>query len=190
MKTKIIAIFGKSGAGKDALQKLLIKLHSNFNKIVSFTTRPKRDNEIEGQDYLFVGYNDFINLIKQQQMLEYTNFNNWYYGTGITSIKKESVNVGVFNIQGVCSILKLLPKEEYEIFPIEVIADDATRLLRAINREQNPNCAEICRRFLTDEEDFKNIPFVAYNFFNEEGRSLEENWKIFRGHGKALNEPF
>ena len=48
MKTKIIAIFGKSGAGKDALQKFLIKLYPDFNKIISFTTRPKRDNEVEG----------------------------------------------------------------------------------------------------------------------------------------------
>lgn len=66
MKTKIIAIFGKSGAGKDALQNLLIKLHPNFNKIVSFTTRPKRDNEIEGRDYFFIDNNKFISLIKKQ----------------------------------------------------------------------------------------------------------------------------
>ena len=190
MKTKIIAIFGKSGTGKGTLQNLLIKLHPDFNKIVSFTTRPKRDNEIEGQDYFFVNHNEFINLIKEQQMLEYTNFNNWYYGTGIKSIKKDSVNIGVFNIQGICSILKLLPKAEYEIFPIEVIADDTTRLLRAINRENNPNCAEICRRFLADEGDFKDIPFIAYNFFNEKGKTLEDNWKNFRSHRKILNEPF
>lgn len=190
MKTKIITIFGKSGAGKDALQKFLIKLHPNFNKIISFTTRPKRDNEIMGQDYFFINHNEFINLIKKHQMLEFTNFNGRYYGTGLKSIKIDTTNVGIFNIQGICNLFRVLPKEEYDIFPIEVIAEDTTRLLRTLNRETNPNCTEICRRFLADEEDFKNIPFIAYNFFNEDDRTLEENWKSFRKHGKVLNEPF
>lgn len=185
MKTKIIAIFGKSGAGKDALQNLLIKLHPNFNKIVSFTTRPKRDNEIEGQDYFFIDNNKFISLIKKQQLLEFTNFNNWYYGIGLKSIKIGTVNVGVFNIQGVSN---LISKEEYEVFPIEIIAKDTTRLLRAIERESNPDCAEICRRFLADAEDFKNIPFFTFPFYNEANNSLEENWNQFRKKYKTIEE--
>ena len=39
---------------------------------------------------------------------------------------------------------------------------------RAINREKNPNCHEICRRFLADEKDFKNIDsIVDYTYVNE-----------------------
>ena len=34
------------------------------------------------------------------------------------------------------------------------MAKDKTRLLRCLNREENPDCEEICRRFMTDEQDF------------------------------------
>lgn len=118
-------------------------------------------------------------------MLEFTNFNNWYYGIGLKSIKIGTVNVGVFNIQGVSN---LISKEEYEVFPIEIIAKDTTRLLRAIERESNPDCAEICRRFLADAEDFKNIPFFTFPFYNEANNSLEENWNQFRKKYKTIEE--
>ena len=43
---QIIALFGESGVGKDALQNLILKQNPTYNKLISYTTRPKRDNEI------------------------------------------------------------------------------------------------------------------------------------------------
>ena len=123
-------------------------------------------------------------------MLEYTNFNNWYYGTGLKSIKSGTINIGVFNIQGICNLLKTIPEKQCEIFPIEVIAKDTTRLIRAISRELNPNCIEICRRFLADKNDFDNIPFNAHRFYNEGNNSLEENWNQFKKNTKIIEQLF
>ena len=52
-KYKIIALFGKSSAGKDYLQKWIVN-NFNVNKMVSCTTRPPRDYEKEGVDYFFL----------------------------------------------------------------------------------------------------------------------------------------
>lgn len=53
--------------------------------------------------------------------------------------------------------------------PIYIEVSDKIRLLRQLNRENNPNCAEICRRFFTDEQDFQKekYDFDYYTFDNE-----------------------
>ena len=95
-------------------------------------------------------------------MLEYTEFNNWYYGTGLNSVDKRYVNVGVFNPEG---IRILIQDPRIDIIVVRVCASDKTRLLRQINREANPNIDEIIRRWHTDEEDFSNLDFhyIAVN---------------------------
>ena len=52
-KYKIIALFGKSSAGKDTIQKWLVQHMDNAHEIISCTTRPPRDYENDGIDYHF-----------------------------------------------------------------------------------------------------------------------------------------
>lgn len=99
-------------------------------------------------------------------MLEYTYFNGWYYGTHKYTLIRNinnNINIGVFNPDG---IRTLLTKSDIEILPVWIKTNDKIRLLRSLNREQNPNCEEICRRFLTDKEDFSNIEFDYEIFLN------------------------
>ena len=48
MKKRIIAIMGEAGSGKDSLVEKLIKNKELFHKIIPCTTRPLRENEIDG----------------------------------------------------------------------------------------------------------------------------------------------
>jgi len=156
-KKKILALFGKSGSGKSTIQQYLVE-QCAMNSIIACTTRPKREREQNGKDYYFLTENEFNN----QKMLEITKFNNWFYGTPIEALKSNTINIGVFNIQ---SIEQLLQNNELEIVPVYIWCPDKDRLLRNLTRETFPNCIEICRRFLTDEEDFNNISF-EYEFFD------------------------
>jgi len=72
----------------------------------------------------------------------------------------------VFNIQGIEYLLK---DNRLEVFPIFVACEDKLRLQRCLDREVNPDCEEICRRFLTDMQDFENIPFEYYTHYNGAG---------------------
>lgn len=65
MKKQVIAICGKSGSGKDTIMKEILKRYPNsFKPIVSYTTRPRRENEIEGIDYhLFLSKKWLIKLL-------------------------------------------------------------------------------------------------------------------------------
>lgn len=176
-KYKILALFGKSGAGKDTIQKWLTTNY-NMNGIISCTTRPPRDYERNGIHYHFLSNEEFAQKVLNMSMLEATVFNDWCYGTPIESLRKDKINVGVFNIQGIeC----LLQDNRLDILPIFIDCSDKKRLLRNIKREKVPNCLEICRRFITDEKDFSDINFDYITFDNNDDRN--------RGFYGILNLP-
>lgn len=150
---KIIAIMGKAGAGKDTLMQEILKQYpGQFNEIVSCTTRPPREGEVDGINYYFLTEHDFQQKIAFHQMLEFTEFREWYYGTSKHGLSLEKINIGVFNPAGVA---QLIENEDVELGLIWVIADDKIRVIRQLNREERPDVHEIIRRFSTDEEDFK-----------------------------------
>lgn len=167
-KIKIIALFGKSGAGKDFIQKKLMEMY-DFHKVVSCTTRPKRDYEKEGKDYFFVDNIEFSKKVLNGDMLEATCFREWFYGTPIQGLDENKINVGVFNIEG---IETLSEDSRIEVYPVYITATDKVRLIRQLEREHTPDCAEICRRFQTDEKDFAFINF-PYNEYSNMGLDLD-----------------
>ena len=67
---KLIIISSPSGAGKTTLCKLLIKKMKNINLSISYTSRSKRLNEIEGKDYHFVTKQKFNELKKKIILLK------------------------------------------------------------------------------------------------------------------------
>ena len=98
-------------------------------------------------------------------MLEYVQFNNWWYGTGISCLDDSKINIGIFNPSGIKSLINF-PEIDLQIYYIH--ASDKQRLLRQLNREEYPDIKEIIRRYSADEEDFKNINFKNMQIlFNE-----------------------
>ena len=147
-KIKVIAYVGKSGAGKDYCMKRTAAYH-NYHIIVSSTTRPKRDYETEGVDYHFLSEKEFA----AARFLETASFNGWHYGTRYEDLDPNKVNIGVFNPTGLKS---LAAHDDIDLTIVYIKASDKTRLLRQLNREEEPNVHEIIRRFATDEADFQD----------------------------------
>lgn len=155
-KIKVLALMGEAGAGKDTILQEILDQHPEFYEIVSCTSRPPREKEINHVNYHFFTREEFEEKIKNNEMLEYTEFNNWYYGTGLNSVDKRYINVGVFNPEGVRTLIQ---DPRIDVLVVRVCASDKTRLLRQINREINPDIDEIIRRWHTDEEDFSDLDF-------------------------------
>ena len=117
----------------------------------------------------------FQEIINREGFLEWTEFRGWKYGTDILNVcdMPEAINIGVFNLSGVKQLLKL-PQEEYLIIPVYVQASDKIRLLRQLNREDNPDCVEICRRFNTDRQDLVPTQIDFWHLdVNNEDRDVE-----------------
>lgn len=166
---KIYALIGKSASGKDTIVNELLKKSDKFHGVVSHTTRPKRDYEIDKKDYYFVTEEDISKLCEEDKILELSCFNSWLYGTCIDSFDKEKINIGVFNIQGINSLCE---REDVDLRVFYVQTKDKLRLIRQLSREENPNIQEILRRYETDEQDFKeyniDFPYVAIENNNTE----------------------
>lgn len=167
-KYKIVALFGEAGSGKDYIQKKIMETDfgkENLSKIISCTTRPPREGEIDGVHYHFIPTTaEFFNGYNMARWIEFTNFRDWWYGTSIDHLNKNKINIGVFNIKGINEILK---DGQVDCLPIRIVCGDKLRLIRQLNREINPNCMEIIRRFLTDAKDFLDISFKYKSVLND-----------------------
>lgn len=163
MKPTIIAITGPSCAGKDTLMRQLyfefakgdmIERFPHVYYIVSSTTRPPRPGERNNEDYHFIDNKEFLNKIITNQMLEWTEFRGWKYGTDKNSVsnKPDAVNIGVFNLEGIKSLQE---HEEYNLIIIYLLVNWKERLRRSIKREGHLTF-EMIRRMFTDWRDFKH----------------------------------
>ena len=78
----IVILSGASSVGKHGIRDMLKNDPDlGLNYSISITTRPPRDNEKDGGDYYFVSFANFAKAVKNKELVEYTEFNGYYYGT-------------------------------------------------------------------------------------------------------------
>ena len=159
---KIFYIMGKSASGKDRIySRLAGDKNLNFKKLILYTTRPRRDGEEDGVQYYFADDKKLKEFRGKGKLIESRSYDTvygiWTYFTAddgqITPGKDRYLAIGTLE-----SYRKM--KEyfgENEVVPVYIQVEDGKRLERALNREKeqdNPKYAELCRRFLADQEDF------------------------------------
>jgi guanylate kinase len=77
----LICVSGFSGAGKGTLMKALLEKYPNYALSISATTRSPRPGEIDKKDYFFKTKDEFEEMIKNDEFLEYAQYVDNYYGT-------------------------------------------------------------------------------------------------------------
>jgi len=163
----MIILSSPSGAGKTTLVKLLSESR-DFYTSISHTTRKPRNNEEEGKDYYFVNNDQFQNLIKKKEFLEYANVFSHLYGTTKTPIIKNlenSKNV-VFDIdwQGTEQIKK--KNLEYKLLTFFVLPPSKKALFnRLSNRDMKDKLIvdERMKEFNKDILHWKSYDHVVIN---------------------------
>lgn len=162
----IIAICGKSASGKDTLANFLARVltikNINNHIIISNTTRPPREKEVSGIDYNFIDESQFFEDIKSDKMFEWTCFRGWYYGIPYTSLKTDVWNIGVFNADGIKSLInweKTNKDDTINIVYIYLYVNAFTRLRRSYKREHKWK-AEYIRRLIVDTKDFFKFKYL------------------------------
>ena len=81
MNGQLWIVSAPSGGGKTSLIREACQRMRNVVQSVSFTTREKRENEVDGFHYNFVSQEDFQNRLKSGDFLEYAEVFNNFYGT-------------------------------------------------------------------------------------------------------------
>jgi guanylate kinase len=77
----ILIISGPSGSGKTTICRKLLELDKNLFYSVSITTRKKRENEVNGIDYIFISKEEFLKMVKNDEFLEWAEIYGKFYGT-------------------------------------------------------------------------------------------------------------
>ena len=80
-KGKLFIISGASGVGKSTVLSLVMAARDDLRFSVSATTRSPRPGEVDGQSYYFVTKEKFLDMIAQNEFLEYDAHMDNYYGT-------------------------------------------------------------------------------------------------------------
>ena len=163
----MVILSSPSGAGKTTLVKLLSEKW-DFYTSISHTTRKPRNNEEEGKDYYFVNNDQFQNLIKKKEFLEYANVFSHLYGTTKTPVIKNlenSKNV-VFDIdwQGTEQIKK--KNLEYKLLTFFVLPPSKKVLFnRLSNRDMKDKLIvdERMKEFNKDILHWKSYDYVVIN---------------------------
>ena len=129
---KLIVISAPSGSGKTSIVSYLLKNMETLSFSISACSREKRENEIEGKDYHFLGIEGFKRSIKEDSFLEWEEvYKNQFYGTLKSEVKRiwsEGKTV-IFDVDvvGGLNIKKQYPKECLSIFimppSVEVLAE-------------------------------------------------------------------
>tara|TARA_B100001540_G_scaffold288806_1_gene284303 strand:+ start:43 stop:675 length:633 start_codon:yes stop_codon:yes gene_type:complete len=163
----IVILSSPSGAGKTTLVKKISK-ENKFKISISHTTRKPRTNEVNGKDYFFTSEEDFKNLIKNEDFLEYAKVFGNYYGSSRKQVLenlKKGENV-IFDIdwQGTEQIKK--QKLNYKLITFFILPPSKSELFsRLKNRDMKDKniVEERMKQFNEDIKQWEGYDFVVIN---------------------------
>ena len=109
----LVVVSGFSGAGKGTIMKSLMAKYDNYALSVSATTRNPRPGEEDGREYFFRTREEFEEMIDQDQLIEYAQYVENYYGTPRTYVEEQLAAgrdvILEIEIQGARKIKKKFP---------------------------------------------------------------------------------
>lgn len=162
----LFVLSAPSGTGKTTVAEKLLEVCPRLRRIVTVTTRPKREGEIEGKDYIFMNQEDFKEKIKEGYFLEYAEVYGNYYGTPrdqvIKNEKEGFDSLLVIDIQGAKSV-KASYKDCTLIFLMPPSLEELRR--RLLSRGYGKENLE--KRMEKAEEEIACAKFFDYIVVNE-----------------------
>jgi len=185
MQNKIIVICGFSASGKDRISKYIANNY-DYYEIISYTSRPIRPNESEGNPYHFITRKQFEEMLYNNQFIECRTYNTlvnnisdiWYYG-----LHKDNFDLTKNNYIVVLDISGLIQLKKYyrdNIISFFIDVDEQTRRNRCINREDFDEI-EWNRRYLDDKLKFTE------EVINREVDYVVENYDFDKCVGEIIN---
>ena len=152
----MLIIVGSSASGKTDIARILVNDYG-FSRVVTSTTRAKRPQEVDDVDYHFLTLDQFEEKLNNNDFIEYTQYNNNYYGTLISDVKEDSILV--LNPEGANTIYRKY-KDIAKIFYLETSKEIRTK--RMISRGDSPT--EIKNRIESDDLIFAKEKLTGIDY--------------------------
>lgn len=166
----LIVISGPSGVGKDSVLKRMKARTLPFHFVVTATTRPQREGEVDGKDYFFVSRERFAEMIEADELIEYAIVYNDYKG-----IPKEQVHEALrsgkdvimrLDVQGAETIRKLY-REALLIF---LSTRNEQELVERLKKRRTESAENLKLRIATARQEIRKVDLFDYYVVNADGR--------------------
>lgn len=164
----LIVISGPSGAGKGTIIKKYLDKHENAWLSVSCTSRAQRPGDIPDVSYYFLTRDQFEEKIKNNELLEYTEYNGNYYGTPKEHIEEKLKN-GIdvlleIEVQGALAVKELIP----EALCIFIMPPSMKELRERLVGRGTDSKEKILGRFKTAYKEINEVTNYNYVVVNDE----------------------
>lgn len=164
----LIIVTGPSGAGKGTVLKKLFSLRSDVVLSISATTRKPRVGEVDGVNYYFLSQEEFLQLVENNQMLEYAQYCGNYYGTPASFVKQQlekGINVILeIEVQGALKIKQQNIEAEFVFITPPTMEELEKRLMVRGTEDLDT----IKKRLSTAKEEYQCIDQYDYIVINED----------------------
>lgn len=166
----VVVISGPSGVGKDEVLRAMMDRQRPFHFVVTATTRPRREGEIDGEDYYFVSVAEFAELIERNELLEHAVVYGDYKG-----IPKQQVRDALasgkdvilrIDVQGAHTVRGIM---EDAVF-IFMIAETMQELERRLRERKSEPADQLKMRIATARQEMKRIAEFDYVIVNRRDR--------------------
>ena len=176
-KPLVFIISAPSGSGKSTLTNELLKLVSNLDFSISYTTRARRGSEQHGKQYYFVARDEFDRMVRAGEFLEHAKVHDNFYGTARQFLRDAGRSghdlLLDIDVQGAAQIKRSL-SDAVSIFVLP--PDRKTLEWRLRNRSEDPEDV-IQRRLLTASREIEEYDKYDYVLINDK---LEESCEKLR----------
>lgn len=182
----IVVISGPSGSGKGTIVNELIK-NEQYALSISATTRKPRIGEKEGIHYFFMSKEEFLEMINKEELVEWAEFCDNYYGTPKSYIE-DKINKGKdvileIEVQGALQVKKIYP----EAILIFIIPPSLTELKNRLLKRGTETSEIIEKRLMRAVEELDFVKEYDYLLVNDSIDNVvnEINMIIKTEHFKA-----
>ncbi len=170
----LVVISGTSGAGKDSVVRELIERMrergSPVHFVVTATTRPRRESEVDGVDYFFVSRDEFERMIAAGELLEYAVVYGEYKGVPRRQVEEAMAGgrdvIMRLDVQGAATIRRIAP----EAVLIFITASSEEELASRLKRRHTESLEQLQVRLEAARREMQRIAEFDYVIPNPDGK--------------------
>jgi len=169
----LIVLSGPSGVGKDSVIREMKSRELPLHFVVTATTRPPREEEVEGRDYLFISKEHFAEMIDQGELLEYAVVYSDYKGIPKSQVRQALASghdvIMRVDVQGAATVRRLCP----QALLIFLTTRNEEELETRLNARRTESPEELKLRIATARQEMQRLGEFDYVVVNPDHRLNE-----------------